>query len=282
MKKLIVSALALAAACAYGQMMSATGDRLADYTTWFAGFDPASDDTYLIAPYPSGGEPAQFTEEFRAWSGWNPNWGGTDLAGPLVSDPPPPDPTKNGEYKLKVELVFLGETAGWWDDLGVNIDGTPMVLADSIQTIGGSANRQFGDYAEFWLEEGQSFDFFVTGTEIEGMNPGLTIGDTSGGLYYALDQSLNEPSWAIHQSYWGLLEPMLGENAVGAPFTIVAFEDIRQDACGCDADYNDLLVALRSSYDYVQGPVPEPSTYGLIGAGALLLTIGCRRLRKSR
>jgi len=57
-------------------------------------------------------------------------------------------------------------------------------------------------------------------------------------------------------------------------------EDWRLDG-GTDLDYSDSIIALQfytlSGAPFPDGAVPEPSTYGLIGAGALLGLVALRR-----
>jgi hypothetical protein len=60
----------------------------------------------------------------------------------------------------------------------------------------------------------------------------------------------------------------------------MAFEDIRRRGSGRDNDFNDFIFAFRAIYDEPQAPVPEPSTYGLIGAATLLGFVGYRRFKK--
>jgi hypothetical protein len=167
MKKLLIPAVLLAAATSYGQLSTAAGTRLTDYQNWFeVPFAVTSDANYLGVPYPASGQPAPFVEAgVRTWSGWSQNWG----ASSLMSTFPGSFTNLSSDVNLKVEIIFLGETAGWWDDWGYEINGgLPQVLANSVQTvpIHGAVNRWFGDYTYITLTPGQSLDVFVTGSGV--------------------------------------------------------------------------------------------------------------------
>ncbi len=284
MKKLLIPALLLAAASSYGALTTATGTRLTDYTNWFANpFAVASDANYTGVPYPRLNQPngTDIDDANRDWSGWTKNWAPTGLKDTI------PNPFSNplsSTKNLTVEVVFLGETAGWWDDLGYTLNGTTdVILADSIQTVGWQQNRFFGDYAYINLKPGQSLDLFVTGTGVSSdVQDDLASIGANGGKYYVYDPANNTPSYSTQQSYFGSLVPIASVRGTDYldPFTIVAFEDIRQRGAGRDSDFNDLIFAFRAGYDIPQGGVPEPSTYGLIGAAALLGLIGYRRYAK--
>lgn len=281
MKALFVSGLLLATASTHGALTSATGDRLTDYTNWFAPeFSVASDANYLGVPYPPANVPAAFADANRAWSGWTPNWA-PGLSGPIVT------PASPG-WVTKVEFVFLGETAAWWDDIGYRLNGVEYLLADGVQAAGPVPNRQFGDYAELSLAPGDTLDFFITGSGDLTQDGEITTGST-GGKYFVFDQSLNTPAFATKQSYFGSLTPLTntrpvdpGSELSGQSFTVVGFEESSTDL-GVDSDYNDLVFAFRVSNNNscVGCPVPESSTYGVIGAAVLLGLSGWRRLRRS-
>ncbi len=133
MKTMLIPGLLLAAASTYGVtsdgLTSATGLRMADYQNWFAPELSVSSDAYYVeTPCPVLGLPSPFMDGSRLWTGWQPNWVPTALGGPIRGVPV-------GGVLTKVEFVFLGETAGWWDNLGYRLNGVDVLLADGIQTV---------------------------------------------------------------------------------------------------------------------------------------------------
>lgn len=273
MKTLLLTCLLPAATCAYAALSTPSASQLTDYQTWFSEFNVASDKTMYGEPSPVNSLPAAFADSNRSWSGWTPNMG-------------PSSPLTNGAPQtLYVEVVFLGETAGWWNDLGVRITSgggtTEYLLADGIQAAGAGANTTFGDFTTIALAPGESLDFYYNGTRSYAAGDGDNPNMGPGGRYYAFDTTLNSPATVAPSSYMGTLAPLTSVRGdAGDPFTVIGFEDINDGAGWNDRDFNDLIFGFRAAFAEPQGPVPEPSTYGLIGAGALLALVGYRRYRR--
>ncbi|HLP08797.1 MAG TPA: DUF4114 domain-containing protein [Opitutaceae bacterium] len=256
MKKLVSLCLLLSAAYAFGQLESATGGRLDNYTSWFGDFAVCSDATYPNNPSPPHLLPAAGTPE--GWLGWNQNFGSGTPLSPITNSST--DPT----FRLRVEYVFLGETAGWKNNWGYRLNGSDNLIASGIQACGSTPNIKFGDFGSVLLYNGDTLDFFL-----QGMGSG-------GGKYFVVDPTQSIPASATMQSYYGLFFTSTEDTV---PYTIIGFEDIRLGASGSDGDYNDFLFAFRAAKDEEQAPVPEPSTYGLFAAMLLILLAEYRRRR---
>ena len=284
MKTILIPAFLLAVASSYAALSPATGARLTDYTHWFAPeFKVASDADWAVTPCPVWRKPAPFSDTNRVWSGWVPNWGPTALNGPIVGV------SNNAGFTTQVEFAFLGETAGWWDNIGYRLNGVDHLLADGIQTVGTIKTRRFGDYWETTLNAGDRLDFFVVGTEKK-TSPNGIINPVPqlGGKFFVFDQTSNIPASATMQSYYGTIAPLTNVREVNPrtglydeSWTVMGFEDI-QTSKRSGPDYNDIVFAFRAGGHALVAldPVPEPSAYGLMGAAALLALAGYRRFRR--
>jgi hypothetical protein len=188
-----------------------------------------------------------------------------------------------------IRVIFLGESAGWWNDFGYTYSGLPADLANSfslwnnIQSVAPDTNIVFGDNATISLAKGEAstFDFWLNGANA-GNWPNPAPG-APGGVYTAFNPANGESavnvSWT--QSYISVRSYVDGTlaNDYWNKTYLVGFEDIRG---GGDADYNDFMFAVQffKSDGTPFTPVPEPSTYGLMGAAALLAFVARRRFSK--
>lgn len=191
-----------------------------------------------------------------------------------------------------IRAIFLGESAGWANDFGYTYTGNPQgagsyTAFENISGIAPGNTVSYGDYFDVQLAPGaaMTFDFWLNGVGDFGLNPSAP--STNGGVYTAFDPSHSTPLVGPGNVLWSQTPllvstwiPSLG-TYLNVPTYLVGFEDWRRDR-GSDNDNNDFLFAIQMFRPdgTPLGPVPEPSTYGLIGAGALLALTVARRIRK--
>jgi hypothetical protein len=199
-----------------------------------------------------------------------------------------------------VKTIFLGESAGVNNDFGfirvgddLNSGGSYQALATEIvntNTPGGTIQSGWETYVNYGA--GEQLDFWLN-------NPG---GADAGGAYFAFLQSGvgsafadGDPYTHVKFSWTSVLTEYLdgtGTMVTGNVDTLlIAFEDLRGPALPPggglptippgDADYTDFIVAFQF-LPTQQSMVPEPSTYGLIGAAALMAVVGYRRFKASK
>ena len=177
-----------------------------------------------------------------------------------------------------IYVTYLGKTAGWLNDFGLNVDGTnaygpgAFTMWSSIDNGTPPVGDQYvlgvsdGPYLlDFWLNSneavhGGTYSMFYPGTSVPS-NTGLPDFDYSalGKIFNVVDNSGPDP--------WN------------RSVLVIAIEDWRT----FDADFTDMFFAIEI-YDRdgnSQFPVPEPSTYGLIGTMLLLGLVVVRRARRS-
>jgi len=192
-------------------------------------------------------------------------------------------------------ISLVGESAGWLNDFGYTYTGNPagprsFSVLNDIQTTGGSPTAAYGQYVDVRLGIGEaaSFDFWLNGSDsfTAANPPGPT---TNGGVYSIFNQASSLPFleggnalWAQSAILVNTWVPALGAYADVATY-LVSIEDWRLDR-GADRDYSDLRIALQfyNANGLPFGPVPEPSTYGLIGAAALLGLVAFRRFKAKK
>lgn len=179
-----------------------------------------------------------------------------------------------------VKVIFLGETAGWTNDFVYSASNMPAVYTPLATDIENSLVPPFGNIRSGWetvvgYNAGATLDFWA--------NSGGPIGD--GGLFPAFSGTnmFAGPDATIH-TRWNtrmVTTTYFDGTAVttGEILTLlVGWEDVRVGNVYHDADYNDLVVAFQ--FLPTQTPVPEPSTYGLMGAAALLGFVAVRRYKR--
>ncbi|MFT3781876.1 MAG: PEP-CTERM sorting domain-containing protein [Nibricoccus sp.] len=187
-----------------------------------------------------------------------------------------------------LRTIFLSESAQWQDSLGYTRSGNiagpqSYTVFNHIETnpAGGPVNTAFGNYFDVNFAAGTfgNFDIWFQGDG----------GTTYGGDYYAFHPTASLPYNPPGNTMWS--QQTLAVNtwiaSAGAYMDvmtyIVGFEDWRLDR-GSDRDYSDAIIAFQfftpSGTPFT--PVPEPATYGMIGAAALLGLAFIRRSSRKK
>lgn len=175
-----------------------------------------------------------------------------------------------------LRLIFLGSDATWGGSIGYTYTLQPAPSPCAF-TISDTASLAFGDHVDIALGKGSgsTFDFWTTG----GMNTFCLFRPENSTLV-----SGGSVHWTL--SPFQVCTFLPGYESYANVDTWVA--SIDETIGGTDASYR---VALQFFYPTAvpvvtpggqQVPVPEPSTYGMIGAVVLLLTVGLRTIGRRR
>lgn len=203
--------------------------------------------------------------------GWND--GPVDLASALGGSP---WLAQGGSVKA----IFLGDTAGWKNDFVSSQSDAPTsyntIITDIENNYLNPGNVRSGDETVISYDAGTTLDFWL--------NSGGPVGD--GGLYSAFtsENRFAGSDTSVH-TRWSIRNVTTtyfnGSSVVTAeiPTILIGFEDVRQGRPYYDADFNDFVVGFQFLPSQ-NVPVPEPSTYGLIGAAALVGLVAYRRNKR--
>lgn len=179
-----------------------------------------------------------------------------------------------------VKAIFLGETAGWANDFGYTPSSAPdtyVPLATNIENaLDGTGTIQSGFETTVNYAAGTTVDFWL--------NSGGPIG--MGGLFYAFDGNRFSGSDSSVHTRWQVRDVTTtyfnGVTTVteAVPTLLVGFEDTRLGVSFYDGDFNDFVFGFQFLPTQSNTPVPEPSTYGLLGGVALMGLVALRRFKR--
>jgi MYXO-CTERM domain-containing protein len=193
--------------------------------------------------------------------------------------------------------IYVGESAGWLNDFGYTYNKSPVTaplqsftVFHNVQAVG-TPDVAFGDHFDVDVLAGTSanFDFWLNASGTTTTNK--SSGTTNGGVYTAINQSNSTPFLESGNVRWSQTPLSVstwvptangGAGAYENVNTYLAsFEDWRLDHTA-DRDFSDFILGVQL-FD-VNGvpiggptPVPEASTYGILGAVGLLGLAAWRR-----
>jgi hypothetical protein len=195
-----------------------------------------------------------------------------------------------------VKTIFLGESAGSLNDFGFIRSGANINNVASYNPLATDISNPSPFIQSGWetlvnYGAGEQLDFWLN-------NPGTFI---PGGTYFSFLLNTVGSTFAGGDPYthvkfkWTPVTTEFtdtnGNLVTGEINTLlIAFEDARGPALpgGAlptippgDADFTDFIVGFQF-LNTQPSPVPEPSTYGLIGAAALAGLVGYRRFKASK
>ena len=185
------------------------------------------------------------------------------------------------------KIIFLGESAGGLNDFGYVKQGANIASSASYIPLASEIDNNNGFIASGWetyvnYGAGEKLDFWLN-------NPGTSV---LGGTYFSFGLNGAANAFAgggatanvkystinVQTEYFNGLADVIAN----VPTLVVAFEDTRLGQS--DGDFTDFIFAFQFLPTQTRElpPVPEPSTYALIGSVALLGLIVQRRFRTIR
>lgn len=235
-----------------------------------------------------------------------PNMGSPDNALGLSWAPIPPPSFTSAMQDLNrrggtLRMIFLGESASWLNDFGYTYSGDPsgpnsFTAFRNISAVSPGNTISFGDHLDLPLLHGdaETLDFWFNAVGAQG--PTTPAATNFGGVYTVLHPANSTPALPISASAWAQRSLLVNtwipalRNYVDVPTFLVGLEDWRTDR-GSDMDNNDFLFAFQVfavsggseglEIPSLSSPVPEPSTYGILGACGLM-GLAIWRQRKTR
>lgn len=161
-----------------------------------------------------------------------------------------------GTYVFRGGLGLSGDIAGQNQNWGTFLASTPGTL--STVTLGGGAQvLTFGEAWGFWIDLATP--------------AGITRSSQTPARHFALFANGSNATLSNMAGIDKLVTTTYGDEFVVGMEDIGCGQDMREDVCPQNADFDNNDVVLSFA------PVPEPSTYALLGSGMALLAGFARR-----
>lgn len=206
-----------------------------------------------------------------------------------------------------IKVIYLGESAGNFNSFGYVRNPTPASIQSAanytplVNNIVGNGNIFSGQEAYINYAGTDTIDFYLnnSGNPYYGAGNDANNGGNRSGVWFTFniagldafvplggDTGLSHTKWttqSVNTWYYDSTNTLV----YGAVNTLlVAYEDLNNPVNNnneaptpVSGDYTDYVFAFQF---LPTQPVPEPSTYGLIGAGALLGLVSYRRFKAAK
>ncbi len=206
---------------------------------------------------------ANVTSEIQTW-----NAGPVDFAAALGGNP---FQAQGGS----VQVVAIGKTAGWENDFVVSNSASPSTYTPLLTDIN-SGNLTSGWQTSVEYAAGTTLEFYLNSGGAMGQG-GMFSAFGADNLFAGSDVS-SHVRWQTRNVTTTFFN---GTNMVTQDITtlLVGFEDTRLGVSFYDGDFNDFVVGFQFLPSQLP-PVPEPSTYGLLGGLALVGLVAARRFKR--
>lgn len=170
-----------------------------------------------------------------------------------------------------LRTIFLGKTAGYTLDYVTDSYNGSSSRTNVFNYINNSSTISFGDYVDLGIGKNSTIQLYM---------------ETQAGYEFPIFGASTNVAYSI-KSYT-VSEYLTPTDAAAGYYDVttyvVGIEDLAA-AQGSDWDYNDVVLAFQTfkpDGTPFTSPVPEPSTYGLIGAAGLLGLIAVRRFKSKK
>ena len=174
-----------------------------------------------------------------------------------------------------VQVIEIGKTAGWENDFVVSNSASPGTYTPLLTDIN-AGNLHSGFQTSVEYAAGTTLEFWLNSGGDIGQG-GLFSAFGANNLFAGTDTS-SHVRWqtrAVTTTFFN------GTSTVTQDITtlLIGFEDARNSVSFYDADFNDFVVGFQFLPSQLP-PVPEPSTYGLLGGIALVGLVSARRFKR--
>lgn len=183
------------------------------------------------------------------------------------------DPTKlTLNTAAQVRVYFLGEGAGFWNTLGVNLNGTGPVSGDPLLIFPNASSH------DSWYNYNSSPDAARSTSAPLRAGDFVDMGTVAGGTtldFFLLADGARSPSlsrtWTADTTLNSDgLQHVVSFAVQDSPYLLIGFEDL---AGGGDRDYNDVVFAVEigaANVTALANPEPHTVLSLLLLAGAVL------------